>query len=111
MAKATATDVDFVMHSRPFLLTVFWVENYRFRTKMETITKHIPRADARWLGQRLSRLTDDQIRDGFRAAGYGAGDVEGLDEDGLGAHRGARGPVIIGTPRHAGRPTPGEVQP
>jgi len=28
------------------------------------------------LGQRLSMLTDDQIRDGFRAAGYGAGDVE-----------------------------------
>ncbi len=78
VAKANASDVDFVMHSRPFFLTVFWVTNYRFRTRMETVTKHIPRADARWLGQRLSRLTDDQIRDGFRAAGYGAGDVEDL---------------------------------
>ena len=37
---------------------------------MEKITRHIPRADAKWLGQRLSLLTDDQIRDGFRAAGY-----------------------------------------
>jgi hypothetical protein len=78
VAKANASDVDFVMHSRPFFLTVFWVKNYRFRTKMETITKHIPRADAKWLGQRLSLLSDDQIRDGFRAAGYGAGDVEDL---------------------------------
>jgi hypothetical protein len=78
VAKANASDVDFVMHSRPFFLTVFWVKNYRFRTRMETITKHVPRADAKWLGQRLSLLSDDQIRDGFRAAGYGAGDVEDL---------------------------------
>ena len=26
----------------------------------------------------LSSLTDEQVRDGFRAAGYGAGDVEML---------------------------------
>ena len=78
VAKSNPEEVDFVMHSRPFFLTVFAVKNYRFRTNMETITKHIPRADARWLGQRLSLLTDDQIRDGFRAAGYGVGDVEDL---------------------------------
>lgn len=78
VANATAEDVDFVLHSRPFFLSVFEVKNYRFRTRMESVTKHIPRADARWLGQRLSLLTDDQIRDGFRAGGYGAGDVEDL---------------------------------
>lgn len=78
VAKVTPEYIDFVMHSRPFFLSVFAVKNYRFRTKMETVTKHIPRADAKWLGQRLSLLTDDQIRDGFRAAGYGAGDVETL---------------------------------
>jgi hypothetical protein len=78
VAKDTPESIDFVMHSRPFFLSIFWVKNYRFRTRMETITKHIPRADARWLGQRLSLLTDDQIRDGFRAGGYGAGDVEVL---------------------------------
>ena len=37
-----------------------------------------PRADARWVGQRLSRLTDSQIGDAFRAAGYGPADVETL---------------------------------
>jgi hypothetical protein len=78
IAKVTPDFIDFVLHSRPFFLSVFAVSNYRERTRMEKITKHIPRADAKWLGQRLSMLTDDQIRNGFRAAGYGAGDVETL---------------------------------
>ena len=68
--------VNFAMESRPFFLSVFAVANYVERTRMEQITRHIPRGDAKWLGQRLSRLTDRQIRDGFRAAGYGADDIE-----------------------------------
>jgi hypothetical protein len=70
--------MDFVLHSRPFFTGVAEASNYRERTKMEEITKHIPRADAQWLGQRLSRLTDDQIRDAFRTAGFDAADVEQL---------------------------------
>lgn len=62
--------VDFVMHSRPFFLSVVNVPNYRERTRMEKITKHIPRDDAKWLGQRLSLLSEEQISDCFRAAGY-----------------------------------------
>ena len=76
IAKSSRTSVDFVLHSRPFFLSAIAVSNYRERSKMEQITKDIPRADARWLGQRLSKLTDRQIRDGFRAAGFGAGDVD-----------------------------------
>ena len=76
IAKTTPAFMDFVLHSRPFFLSAFAVSNYRERTRMEQITRHIPRADAKWLGQRLSLLTDDQIRDGFRCAGYGAADVE-----------------------------------
>jgi hypothetical protein len=78
VAKATPDFMDFVLHSRPFFLGAVEPNNYRERTRMEAITKHIPRADAKWLGERLSMLTDEQIRDGFRAAGYGAGDVEAL---------------------------------
>jgi len=78
IAKVTPGSIDLVLHSRPFFLGAVDVPYYRDRTKMEQITKHIPRADARWVGQRLSILSDDQIRDGFRAAGYGAGDVETL---------------------------------
>ena len=58
------------MHSRPFFLGAVDVPNYRERTRMEQVTKHIPLADARWLGHRLSSLSEEQIRDCFRAAGY-----------------------------------------
>ena len=58
------------MHSRPFFLAVFDVRNYRERTRMEKITRHIPREDAKWLGNRLSQLSEEQISDCFRAAGY-----------------------------------------
>jgi hypothetical protein len=68
--------VDFVLHSRPFFLSAVAISLYRERAKMEQITEGVPRADARRVGQRLSRLTVRQIRDGFRAAGYGADDVE-----------------------------------
>jgi len=70
--------IDFELNSRPFILGIIAVSNYLERSRMEGITQHIPRADARWLGQRLSQLTDDQIRDAFRASGYGAADVEML---------------------------------
>lgn len=74
--KETPTEVDLVMHSRPFLLTAFNVPNYGTRTKMESVTKHIPRADAKWLGQLLGQLSSEQIRDSFRSAGYTPDEVE-----------------------------------
>lgn len=40
--------------------------------------KHIPRADAKWIGEILAQLSDDQIRDAFRAAGFPAEDIEGF---------------------------------
>jgi hypothetical protein len=49
--------VDFVMHSRPFFLMIFDIPRYRARTEMERITKHVPRAHAKWLGEQLSRLS------------------------------------------------------
>lgn len=76
ISAETPDFIDLVLHSRPMFLGKVESGNYSERTKMETITKHIPRADAKWLGQRLSRLTDEQIRDGFRAAGYDAADVD-----------------------------------
>ena len=73
----TPTDVDFELHSRPFFLTVFDVSNYHMRTKIEDVTKQIPRADARWLGQLLGQLSEEQIRDCFRTAGYTPQEVDG----------------------------------
>ena len=74
--KATPAFIDFVLHSRPFFLSAIDVPNYRDRTRMEQITKHIPRADAKWLGHRLAMLSEEQIRDGFRAAGYTHEEIE-----------------------------------
>jgi len=74
--KKTADHVDFVMHSRPLLIAAVDVPNYRERSSMEAITKHVPRKDAKWLGQRLGQLSNEQIRDCFRAGGYTQEEVD-----------------------------------
>jgi len=76
IAKTRPDTIDFVLHSRPHFLGVVDVANYRERTKMEQITKGIPRADVQWLARRLSQLTGEQILDGFRAAGFDGADLE-----------------------------------
>ena len=68
--------IDFVLHSRPPLIAAFDVSNYETRARMEKVTQHIPHDDARWLGERLSHLSDEQIRDCFRAGGYTSEEVE-----------------------------------
>jgi hypothetical protein len=75
--KITADHVDFVLHSRPLFIAAFDVPNYHERTAMQSIAKHIPRSDAKWLGQRLAQLTEEQIRDCFRAGGYTPEEVDG----------------------------------
>ena len=74
----TADHVDFTMHTRPFFLVVFDFPYYRECTRREQITKHIPRADARWLGQKLALLSEQQLRDCFRAAQYTPEQIDGF---------------------------------
>jgi len=40
--------------------------------------KHVPRADAKWIGGILARLSDEQISDAFRAAGFSPEEVVGF---------------------------------
>lgn len=76
--KVTPDQVDFVMHSRPFfLLYVFSHSYYSDRTRMESVTKHVPIADARWLGNLLGQLSTEQIGDCFRAGGFSPAEVVG----------------------------------
>ena len=70
--------VDFFLSSRPFLPTAINVPYYLTRTNMQGIVKDIPREHAKWLGQVLGQLSREQIRDGFRAAGYSAEEVDGF---------------------------------
>lgn len=74
--RMTPEFIDFTMHNRPFFLWAVAPPNYRARVQMEKITRHLPRTDAEWLGQRLAALSDEQVRDCFRAAGYSPEDVE-----------------------------------
>jgi hypothetical protein len=74
--KVTPTSVDFVLQSRPFFPLAVHVPAYRSRTRMESIVKHIPIDDARWIGNRLGQLSVEQINDCFRASGFSPSDVE-----------------------------------
>jgi hypothetical protein len=42
------------------------------------VGRRIPVADARWVGDLLARLSPQQIRDAFRAAGYSPQEVDGF---------------------------------
>jgi hypothetical protein len=74
--KIHADYVDFTMHSRPLFIAAIDAPNYEERSRMEKVTQHIPRADAKWLGQKLAQLSDEQIRDCFRSAGYMTQEVD-----------------------------------
>ncbi len=74
--KVNSTHVDLRIDSRPFFLGIFNFRNYRLRTRMENVTKDIPIADARWIGDRLARLSTTQLGDAFRAAGFSPADVD-----------------------------------
>ena len=76
IADVTATHVDFIMQSRPFLPLIVYPSHYRSRTRMESLVKRVPLADARWIGDRLGRLSAEQIRDAFRASGFSPADIE-----------------------------------
>jgi hypothetical protein len=77
IAHETPEYVDFVMHTRPFFLSAVRVRYYEQKASLEKVAKHIPRADAKWLGERLGRLSESQIRDCFRAAGYAPDEIDG----------------------------------
>lgn len=68
--------VDFNVPSSPpaayFLALPILVQ----RMDLVWIGRGVPRADAAWLGRLLARLSPNQIRDAFRAAGYSDDKVE-----------------------------------
>ncbi|HEV8385374.1 MAG TPA: hypothetical protein VGQ11_10930 [Candidatus Acidoferrales bacterium] len=72
--NGTPREVDFKTRSHVFATPVL---RFGKQNKTESVTRDIPRADAKWLGQSLAHLSADQIRDCFRAAGYTPEEVEG----------------------------------
>ena len=85
IVKTTATTVDFSNHSRPLPATVIANTGlggvphyYTDLVQGEKVVKDIPIEDARQVGQRLSQLSDQQLRDCFVAAGYLPEEVDGF---------------------------------
>ena len=52
--------------------------DFNYGGKMKQVFANITVADARWLSNLLRRLSDEQIKDAFRAANYSADDVDAL---------------------------------
>ena len=70
--------VDFEVPHRPTLLLLLNPHEFFMRVHVEWIGRHIPRTDAKWIGQELAQLSPSQIRDAFRSAGYTPAEVEGF---------------------------------
>lgn len=65
--------VEFDYDTRPSKLghlSMVYLPYYRSEVKKEKAMRGIPVAHARWIGSMLSQLTDEQLRDAFRAAQY-----------------------------------------
>lgn len=74
--------VDFVMRTKPsWLLKIFKPKYYRERVAMAEIVRQIPRSDARWIGEQLSRLTTEQIRSAFLASGFTTRESDGYTDE------------------------------
>jgi hypothetical protein len=74
--------IDLNFPHRPPLMELFEFE-WRFffrQVRMRWIGKHIPLADAKWIGSLLGQLSPDQIGDAFRAADYTPEQVEAYSE-------------------------------
>jgi hypothetical protein len=71
--------VEFDYDTRPTglgHLSVLHPVYYRSQVKKEEAMRGIPVAHARWIGSLLARLSDEQLRDAFRAADYSEGTRE-----------------------------------
>lgn len=74
----SAERVDFASPGRPAFWVIVNPHEFFMRLKLESVGRNIPRADAKWIGVVLGRLSPAQIRDAFRAAGYSPEEVEGF---------------------------------
>jgi hypothetical protein len=68
--------VDFQTPARPGFERLVSPKAYFARIHLEHLGRNVPRADARWMGQLLARLSPAQIQDAFRAAGYSAEEIQ-----------------------------------
>jgi hypothetical protein len=70
--------VSFAVPSRPEAVLVFNIPEYSDRVGMRWIGKDIPTPSVHWIAGMLGQLSDQQIRDAFRSAGYLGPELDGF---------------------------------
>ena len=71
--------VTFEMHTTaPSFVRTFRKKYFNKYRQAERLERGVPVRDAEWIGGLLARLTPQQIRDAFRAAGYQPEEVDGF---------------------------------
>ena len=78
MILPSSGTVDLTLKTRPFFLLAIDFYHYRELASRAKVGKDIPREHVKWVGRLLGRLSPEQIRDCFRAAGYSPEEVEGF---------------------------------
>ena len=76
IGKTSPEFVDFNVPSPPKLNTFVDIPELKRRLGLCWLGHHIPLTDVRWMGHLLAQLSQDQIHDAFRAAGYSPQEVE-----------------------------------
>jgi hypothetical protein len=80
ITKIAPDYVDLSVPKRPPLLYFFNLGWFFTTVHNHWIGKHIPRSDAKWMGEILARLSPEQIRDAFRSARYSPAETEAYAE-------------------------------
>jgi len=76
--KNDTVEFDYSTRPKKFgAITVLYPPYYLGEIKKERDMRGIPIEDARWIGSLLSKLSTDQLRDAFRAAGYNRATMNG----------------------------------
>ncbi len=78
ITKVTPEYVSFGTPSMAVPIFIFTPRNFFMRIHMEWIGHRIPREHVKWIASELAKLSPDQIRDAFRAAGFSPEQVEGF---------------------------------
>ncbi len=79
ITHVTPEYVSFSAPARPSMVwMIFDPPQFFSRLPLESLGRRIPRADAKWMGSLLARLSDKQIRDAFRAGGFSKDEIDGF---------------------------------
>jgi hypothetical protein len=71
-------EADIRLPTRPPLKYIFVFPSYIQRLQVAELGKDLPRADLKWIGQLLAQLSDRQVADVFRGAGFGPEEADGF---------------------------------